>query len=803
MRSQYSSYEPHPQEMNRSNEFNDTPKKVLASQSMTMATPATQETTHRYKVEKSFGQTEKRPHEWNKLEKDIGYLKYEVLLATERKLPVFDYDLPLIGNVLERKAQTRSNRIQSTTKSGLKKSLTKQKTNSLSKTKRSEFRSTDKSNLRKQPEKLDKEGSGDKGIMKAKTLRQTKGSVNKDKKVNKLRKGGKDNSKKNSISSFKEELDKKKELEGNDEVKREFGVKSLRADPSSQGNETLHKEYIDQHKNYNVPKDNLQSTYEKESLKKPQTYTEQEKKDLRIEELDKDYAPKGEFIPRTGYNKGYERRMPEDRIYEDTKGSTRDYTKNFGRSPLIDYKTQASIYNDEFRTAPIDIYEKRGYGRQSSEYDRGPSVFQGSEFMRRTPRVGEYNYERISGSYAPYQGNYPTAKEYERLYDSYLQRSLERKAYYGTEDPNYEIDSPITDKYGKKYREQLPRSGYEATSPETYHREYSGIQPRSSLERSYPESYEVRRSEPPKYLSQRPMDYERRDLGRSYGLRSEYGERVPGIGEYRGIPRDNYRGDLLDTKEPARLYEALPRDEYEGVNSYKGRLPRAGDYGDGGGIRNEYGRLVTPESNEYIGPKVEYSKEEQERTYGVGRDYPRSEEFDRPIRSQYAIHESKPEDHLREYGKRYKEPYELEYSKGRSYTDHNERVPDTIDEAEELFKDYERGKPSREYGRSKSINKKNTDEALDEDVVNERRGRTPKRASLRASIERLTSPHCRVTESNWLRETPGFKELEGRVGTEQALLLAKEYDAHCWKCFGKDQLLAPYKCKSKNKAITK
>jgi hypothetical protein len=880
--------------MSRSNEVGDTPKKLLASQSAIMTTPATEETTYRYKLEKSFGQLEGRPHEWNRLGKDIDHLKYEVLLATERKLPVFDYDLPLIGNVFTRKPRvssgdnTRSSGMKTILKSKtilknptLKKSLTKQKTNSLSKsknlsiTKTSEFRSTAKSNTKKLAGKfntvrspLDKEDSVNKGMVKAKTLKAGKGSVSKgktkeglkpktlkhsvtskdpkksasiqesdietnDNKKNRVEEREKINSKKDSIDSFKEELDKRS---GNEDVVRELRAKKPRAAPQDQ---------------HNTSKDSIQSAHEKDSLKKSQTYNQsreneyskQEKKDLKIEELDKDYAPKAEAIPRTDYNKGhngkeeYERQLHEGEVYDDTKGSTKDFTKNFSRSPLTDYKAQAPAYNNEFRTAPIDIYERgepgrsylgkeeygrrdtspvgysreaaisgREYDRQPLEYNRRFNDFHGSELRRRTPRAGEYNFERTSDSYAPYQrkypagkyDQYPTAREYERLYDPYNQRKIETRDYYGARQPSYEIGSSSIGEYGKKYREELPRSEYEATSPDTYRREYSGMQPRGNYERGVTGVYEVR-SESPRYLSQ-PMEYGRRDAGGSYGLRSGHG--VLGVSEY-GL-RDDYRGDLLGAEESARPYEVSPRGEDEMNNLYRGRVPRPGDYegrgrlgGDIGeysskveGIkRNEYGRLASIEED-----RINYP--EGERRCEAGRSYPRNEEYDRPIRNKHLINELQVNKEPKSEVYERNELYELEYGRGRPYADRNKGVPDAIDEAEELFKDYDTAKPKREYERSRSLEKKNAEQIIEEEIK-ERRGRTPKKFSLRDSIKRLASPSARVTESNWLRKMPEFKELESKVGTEQALVLTKQYDAHCWKCFGKDLLLAPYDFKSK------
>eukprot|EP00826_Nyctotherus_ovalis_P055143 TRINITY_DN7306_c0_g1_i13.p1 TRINITY_DN7306_c0_g1~~TRINITY_DN7306_c0_g1_i13.p1 ORF type:complete len:185 (-),score=66.55 TRINITY_DN7306_c0_g1_i13:78-632(-) len=151
------------------------------------------------------------------------------------------------------------------------------------------------------------------------------------------------------------------------------------------------------------------------------------------------------------------------------------------------------------------------------------------------------------------------------------------------------------------------------------------------------------------------------------------------------------------------------------------------------------------------------------------------------------------------------EPY-IEHGRGKAYADRDKGVPDTIDEAEELFKDYERAKPKREYERSKTLEKSNNEELepIEEEGMRRARVRSPKRQGPKtSSIERLASPSRRVTETSWLRDTPEFKELENKVGTRKALQMSKVYDKHCWKCFGKDLLLEPYNFESKGETITK
>lgn len=593
-----------------------------------------------------------------------------------------------------------------------------------------------------------------------------------------------------SASGIQEEFDRRGEPSAYDNAAaREFGRGRTKPENSLYNKQ----DYRDPaYSRYSEPRDNVQ---------RPQSYNEgkyypelgspeQAKRDLRIEELDRDYAPRTDNTLNKGLS-NYGQRFPQEQTYGNTKGSTRDYN------------VIPSGYKDEYRTAPIEFYEgepKRvgsavefgrrdrpystevGIGGENIGYNKGAN-----DLFRRTPRGNEYGYERAPEAY---DKNYPTTKDlhisgnYERPFE----RNMDQR--YGAS--GYEMGSPR--EYEKKFREQPLGSEYMATSPETYNREYSTIQPRSSFERSQPEPYDTKRFDSSRYQPQASMDYGRRDLGGD--PRIKYDERAPSVGEYGKRPtlKDIYQNEPLDLEEGAKPYEDPFRDP--GTNNYSERRPLEGKY-------PRYDKLPErgyPRYEEY--DKEPIGKPQETRDPSV--------HYDDFIPSEYARKQPRKRtgltDNLEEIGEGI-EP-EDEYARNKPYADYNKGVPDVIDEldeADELAKDYERAKPKREYERSKSLERRDTEVVSDEDqIVNERErrfARSPRRFNLKHSIERLSSPHHRVTEE-WLRKMPEFIELERQVGIKEALKLAEQYDKHCWKCFGKHLLLEPYNFKSKAETVT-
>eukprot|EP00826_Nyctotherus_ovalis_P055141 TRINITY_DN7306_c0_g1_i10.p1 TRINITY_DN7306_c0_g1~~TRINITY_DN7306_c0_g1_i10.p1 ORF type:complete len:1395 (-),score=309.97 TRINITY_DN7306_c0_g1_i10:131-4315(-) len=598
----------------------------------------------------------------------------------------------------------------------------------------------------------------------------------------------------------------------------------------------------------------------------------QERRDLRIEELDKNYAPRADYMqkdisaPRAHYSRDYEAKASSHekpqgypRAYDETKGSTRGYAGNYGELPSTVYPDFASERsNNNYRTAPIETYDRREPGRYGPEgtkddygrrnispegyeregqvrrdsyarkapriegdygrerpldYDRAPN-----EFLRRTPRAESHGLERR----LPTSETYDDQRRYEhpRIFSTggYLPRADTRTPH--------ERESPIGE-YTKSRRQPLA-SEYDAvaTSPETYRDSI----PRSSLERAL--FYEATR--PDRYVG---VEHGRGGLE---GVAGEYKDRD------KGGARESYRGEFAAPKEIAGPYKGLPRNDIHALapsDDYRERLPDRIDYTK----RLPEDTYSRPQSLGKAGkeritrpPRDEYERRHTDRAPegGHARDYVRNEEFDREYgggkgRDEYGVkrplEDVVPEDPEKlydnylpsEYGRRpmrgrdneegvlqdneLEEPY-IEHGRGKAYADRDKGVPDTIDEAEELFKDYERAKPKREYERSKTLEKSNNEELepIEEEGMRRARVRSPKRQGPKtSSIERLASPSRRVTETSWLRDTPEFKELENKVGTRKALQMSKVYDKHCWKCFGKDLLLEPYNFESKGETITK
>jgi len=225
-----------------------------------------------------------------------------------------------------------------------------------------------------------------------------------------------------------------------------------------------------------------------------------------------------------------------------------------------------------------------------------------------------------------------------------------------------------------------------------------------------------------------------------------------------------------------KFQSKFPRTRYEDKSDAYDRVKSS----YGGDRLYNYGR-VEPFRHEAT---MDYGR----RDLGIeGIDYSRAGEY------TFLPNEDK-KDKIKEYDKI---PRESKYDDIEAYNRfrHNEYEngpyeikKDSLEEAEELLRNYERAKPRREYGRAKSVDKKCYKNSIEKDTRRE-------------SIERLTSP--KIVNTDWLRDMPEFKKLERKLGTKKALLLCEQYDKHCWKCFGKDLLLAPYNLKSKGKTIAK